>query len=216
MPGKVSNPTILTQTSLSLFRYRILLGSPKSLNLRNIVWHGFLPSSATEECFGRVHLSALLILVVSMSYKIGDKEVLHRPTVTFDSVRKIHRRLCPASQNVVSSLLHHSNSIKPFTATLQNALEFYSTGCYRNCLALLLIVWEASVRQLYVRVNDCPERMLTAESDEFYTTFETFMEEKFNSSSLNKLPAALGSQHMELMFDLLILPEGMVIDAFPT
>ena len=203
----MSNPTILRQASLTLFRYRILLGSPKSLNLRNIVWHGFLPSS-TDGCFGKVHLSALLILVVSMSYKIGGEEVLHRPTVTFDSVRKIHQRLCPPSQNVMSSLLHHSSSIKPFTATLQNALEFYSTGCYRNCLALLLIVWEASVRQLYVRVNDCPERMMTAESDEFYTTFETFMEEKFNRSTLNKLPAALGNQHMELIFDLLILPEG--------
>ena len=71
----------------------------------------------------------------------------------------------------------------------------------------MLPEWEFVARILFAIVNKCGERIQTAESDAFYTTFDVILSRQFNEQE-NKFPRAIGFDHMELLLDLLVLPEG--------
>ena len=62
---------------------------------------------------------------------------------------------------------------------------------------------------LFVEVNGCPARLLTAETSEFYTTLaEITAEELFDGREKNAAISKLGDSFVELLFDLFILPGG--------
>merc|ERR1719376_1790961 len=208
-----------------LFTARVLMGSPKSLNLRNIVWHGF----ASETEMGWPLLSVLAILIRSMSHEMTITRVPVRPYASFSSIAKIHSALFPNNGTPATikaemmRLVLDIGSIK--TATMvhrllskfgnlfRRAMDLHEAKKFRDCLALLLIFWESAMRCVYVTVNDCPQRMLTAESDEFYTTFDTFLAREIAGSlestiRINALPWTLGLEHAELLFEVLVLPGG--------
>ena len=49
--------------------------------------------------------------------------------------------------------------------------------------------------------------MQTAESDELYITFDEILSQTLGERE-NQFPKIIGNRHMELFFDLLVLPEG--------
>ena len=56
-------------------------------------------------------------------------------------------------------------------------------------------------------INDCPARLRTAETAEFYTTLAEITAEEFDGRE-NATISKLGDSFVELLFDLFILPGG--------
>ena len=186
---------------------RILMGTPQSLNIRNVVWHGF----ASE--FNANLLATLVVLVHSMSRHLrGQERVCHRPTVSFQPIRNMYNVLDPQNdfgelKSLRSDNAELNNMLTGFDRILGDVQAHYQAGEFRNSLVLLVLMWEPILRCRFVEWNDCAERLLTAESDEFYTTFDTFLKRDFGKER-NRLPERLGRDHAELLFDLLVLPRG--------
>ncbi|XP_077139390.1 endoplasmic reticulum membrane-associated RNA degradation protein isoform X4 [Ranitomeya variabilis] len=118
---------IFSQTVMDVLR--IFLGSPQSLNLRNLLWHGFMSP-----------------------HEISPK--------------------------------------------------------FADCAIFLLPQLETGLRLAFCTVNECPNRMLTAQSTSLYTTFDEILAKHLIDGSHNHLPGVLGDPAMEFLWDMLNHQEG--------
>jgi len=91
---------------------------------------------------------------------------------------------------------------------LQKIQSLYSSGDFGLCCILILPLLETVFRKIFVILNDCPERMLTAEAECLYTTFNEIFDEHLENGELNNVQKFLGEDLVLLMFDLLTFPEG--------
>ena len=84
----------------------------------------------------------------------------------------------------------------------------YSFCRYDECVMLLLPQLEHALRRVFAAANSCPERVLTAENNVLYTTFDEVLDHKMEEGSLNKLRYYVGEPYVTMLFDLLMYPEG--------
>ena len=75
---------------------------------------------------------------------------------------------------------------------LQTAICRFEMSDYLKCLTLLLSEMECLCRIVFSRVNSCPERLLTAEADTLYTTFDEMLSQKLPDGNANLFPEFLG------------------------
>ncbi|XP_041106662.1 endoplasmic reticulum membrane-associated RNA degradation protein-like isoform X4 [Polyodon spathula] len=79
---------------------------------------------------------------------------------------------------------------------------------YADCVILILPQLEASLRWVYTKANNCPDRLLTAESSTLYTTFDQILAKNTNNEEINRIPLMLGDRIMEILWDFLNNQEG--------
>ncbi|XP_065066528.1 endoplasmic reticulum membrane-associated RNA degradation protein-like isoform X2 [Rhopilema esculentum] len=79
---------------------------------------------------------------------------------------------------------------------------------FSDAVILFLPQLEHALRCLFVVVNQCPGRLLTAESDVLYTTFDEMLAKDIDEDKPNKLLTEIGRNLTEMLFDLLFFPEG--------
>uniref|UniRef100_A0A8C4QVW4 DUF4209 domain-containing protein n=1 Tax=Eptatretus burgeri TaxID=7764 RepID=A0A8C4QVW4_EPTBU len=205
--------TIFGSATMDLFR--VLLGTPQGLNLRNILWHGF----AAPQEIPRMYASLLLLMVASLGpslhefmQKMSLNSLAHRPSFVFSCLDEMHS--FPSLRDDACILEHFVelsetsdfvlDSMRPYWRA---ALLAYEKKRFGDCVILCLPQLETGLRKVYTRVNECPERLLTAESDVLYTTFDEILAEKVNNST-NLLAEELGESMMDILLDLLTYQEG--------
>uniref|UniRef100_K1RPB6 Transmembrane protein C6orf70-like protein n=1 Tax=Magallana gigas TaxID=29159 RepID=K1RPB6_MAGGI len=143
---------------------RALMGPPTSLNLRNVVWHGFPNIGEIPRRYG-----CFLYLTLPSLGKILDEKRKGIQT---------HRQLMKLSLNVentcdipdlipqiplVKELIEVTQPFHSRQALLQCSLELMAERRYSYAVALLLPQLEHILRLMFVSVNNCSERVLTAE-----------------------------------------------------
>eukprot|EP00096_Caligus_rogercresseyi_P007440 TRINITY_DN2529_c0_g1_i1.p1 TRINITY_DN2529_c0_g1~~TRINITY_DN2529_c0_g1_i1.p1 ORF type:complete len:527 (+),score=62.75 TRINITY_DN2529_c0_g1_i1:894-2474(+) len=174
-----------------------LMGSPESLNIRNLLWHGFLSH-------GDLH-PAYLSGVILLAHSIG---------LSLKSFPLRKRGFSPCLSRVE---LFKNDTELPFQVddddlSLRRILDLHKQGSYDLSLMLFLPYLESRLRRLYTEVNNCPARILTAESDRFYTTFDEILAAEMigNDESLdvNRLREHFGDPLLEFYHDIFILPDG--------
>ncbi|XP_048342801.1 endoplasmic reticulum membrane-associated RNA degradation protein isoform X3 [Sphaerodactylus townsendi] len=79
---------------------------------------------------------------------------------------------------------------------------------YVDCVMLLLSQLESGLRLLFTTVNNCPSRLITAETSFLYTTFDEMLAKQLSNEEINKLPLVLGESAMEFLWDFLNHQEG--------
>ncbi|KAL6074408.1 hypothetical protein QOT17_004135 [Balamuthia mandrillaris] len=79
---------------------------------------------------------------------------------------------------------------------------------HHRCLVLLLPQLEHGIRQVFVRVNNCPDRILTAEPATHYTTLDLLLSEKLEDGQPNLLCNEFGAPLMHALLDLFERAEG--------
>ena len=75
---------------------------------------------------------------------------------------------------------------------LKLALQRYQEGEEWRSLNILLPEWECFCRILFSNINSCPERLLTAEADTLYTTFDVMMSQHLPDQKQNQFPVVIG------------------------
>ncbi|XP_066282132.1 endoplasmic reticulum membrane-associated RNA degradation protein-like [Branchiostoma lanceolatum] len=188
----------------------ILIGPPSSLNLRNIAWHGFLSPGEVPDMF----VSFLLVVVTTLGMQAPFLyEVSHRNPLDLSPQLQQLQKVFPVLQvtdlPILRDVIHRTAFIQPSMVPYwEKALEKFSDQSYGHCLLLLLPQLEHGLRRVFAVVNNCPQRMLTAESSVLYTTFDEILSPTLQDGSTNHMSSELGDSYMEVLLDLLVHTEG--------
>ncbi|XP_064621815.1 endoplasmic reticulum membrane-associated RNA degradation protein-like isoform X2 [Lineus longissimus] len=189
----------------------IMIGPPISLNIRNVIWHGFAAPNEIPVEYGYF----LMMMTVSLgevlqSKGIRSSDIPHRPFLDF-SRAELLKGIFPEDLNLqaVRDIITSSDFIpKTMLPYLSLALEKYENKCYGECLVLVLPQLEHGLRCAFSLYNNCEERVMTAESTTLYTTFDEILSPNLPDGSQNKLLKHLGDQHIQMLYDILMYPEG--------
>lgn len=155
---------------IAMFLLRCLIGPPTGVNLRNVLWHGFADCKEVPCKFAVL----LLVVVASLGRMLQERHtsdvvLKHRPFVTFPQeplLCSTFRDLTAVDCGWLGEMFGgRSYFILPsMRSTWQAALQAFADKQYTVCLALLLPALEHSLRRVFACVNDCPERVITAEA----------------------------------------------------
>ncbi|XP_048342791.1 endoplasmic reticulum membrane-associated RNA degradation protein isoform X2 [Sphaerodactylus townsendi] len=203
--------TIFGQSVMDVLR--VFIGSPDGLNLRNILWHGF----ASPQEIPVKYSSMLLLLTVGLGQLLKNyllqtqSDLIHRPYVSLTNLKEMHvfpdlshELLSLAEELVVKSSIV-LKTMRPFWITV---LTLFRQHRYVDCVMLLLSQLESGLRLLFTTVNNCPSRLITAETSFLYTTFDEMLAKQLSNEEINKLPLVLGESAMEFLWDFLNHQEG--------
>ncbi|CAH1792841.1 unnamed protein product, partial [Owenia fusiformis] len=171
---------------------RVLLGPPISLNLRNVVWHGFAGPSDIHKRHGYM----LLMVTVTIGSILGEK-ALSIPHREYIDIKDSHYLAMPGIDKLdeitFKEVIRNSDFIPHIMKTNWfEAIAHFTARRYDNCVVLLVPLLEHSMRCVYASVNNCPERVLTAESAVHFTTFDEILSPVLQDGSINKLRECLG------------------------
>ncbi|UJR22525.1 hypothetical protein I4U23_025574 [Adineta vaga] len=191
---------------------QVLIGSPKSINLRNIYWHGFVQCHEISQKFTYL----LLYIILQIGPIVQGKLVPERQFISFE--RFINHTFlptdlcCPNADIAIQLIENHpliDNGYKPL---MKSSIDyFYNQNEYGLSMMLLLPIFEHLLRKLFVQVNNCPERLLTAESTTLFTTLDEILTCCLPDGQTNRLCDELGHGYMSLLADLITFPEGICL-----
>ncbi|NXF79215.1 EMARD protein, partial [Sclerurus mexicanus] len=194
---------------------RIFIGSPHGLNLRNVLWHGF----ASPQEIPAKYCAMLLFLTAGLgqllqTYLLQTKCILiHRPSVIFVNLEELD--VFPDLNNETLSIAEELVKLSSFVLKTMlpfwiSALTAFKQSRYADSVILLLPQLEAGLRLLFTTINKCPNRLLTAESSAFYTTFDEMLAKHLDNEEVNQLPVVLEEPAMasEFLWDFLNHQEG--------
>ncbi|CAF1652915.1 unnamed protein product, partial [Adineta ricciae] len=191
---------------------QLIIGSPKSINLRNIYWHGFVQYNEVSPKFSYL----LLYLLIQIGPIIDGKVVPDRPFISLERFAN-HTFLpadarCPNAETAIHLIENHPLIDSGFKPLLESSIDYiYSQNEYGLSMMLLLPIFEHVLRKLFVQVNNCPERLLTAESTTLFTTLDEILTCCLSDSEANCLCSELGHGYMGLLADLITYPEGVCL-----
>ncbi|NXK31753.1 EMARD protein, partial [Piprites chloris] len=200
---------------------RIFIGSPYGLNLRNVLWHGF----ASPQEVPAKYCAMLLFLTAGLgqllqTYLLQTKCILrHRPYVIFVSLEELDvfpgKYLAINLNNETLSIAEELVKLSSFVLKTMlpfwiAALTAFKQSRYADSVILLLPQLEVGLRLLFTTTNKCPNRLLTAESSAFYTTFDEMLAKHLDNEEVNQLPVVLEEPAMasEFLWDFLNHQEG--------
>ncbi|XP_067901579.1 endoplasmic reticulum membrane-associated RNA degradation protein-like isoform X2 [Heterodontus francisci] len=168
--------TVFGQSVMNVLR--VFLGSPRSLNLRNILWHGF----AAPPEIPPMYTSMLLLLTAGLGQIL--KGALpprnltflhHRPYFRLTQLEElavfpdINEEAIAVAEDFIGKSDFVLEIMLPYW---REALAAYKNHRFADCVILLLPQLEMGLRKFFTTVNNCPNRLLTAESTTLYTTFD--------------------------------------------
>ncbi|XP_042523678.1 endoplasmic reticulum membrane-associated RNA degradation protein isoform X4 [Dipodomys spectabilis] len=194
---------------------KVFIGSPHGLNLRNILWHGF----ASPQEIPPKYCSMLLLLMAGLGQLLKDflqqteVTLTHRPFVTLTNLEDLI--VFPGVTCEILSVLEEVMTKSTFILKImlpywEVALAKFRSHRFADCAILLLTQLEMGLRRVFAAVNQCPDRLLTAESRTLYTTFDEILAKHLRDGRVNQLPLFLGEPAMEeaVVRSLMQLAEG--------
>ncbi|XP_067557603.1 endoplasmic reticulum membrane-associated RNA degradation protein isoform X5 [Pseudorca crassidens] len=181
---------------------KVFVGSPRGLNLRNVLWHGF---AAPQEippkyCSMMILLTAGLGQLLKGYLQQTKFTLAHRPFITLRSLEDLI--VFPDVTYEVLSVLEEVMKKSTFILKImlpywEVALLNFKSHRFADCAILLLVQLETGLRKVFATVNKCPKRLLTAESTALYTTFDEILAKHLNDGKINQLPLFLGEPAMQ-------------------
>ncbi|XP_016068423.1 PREDICTED: endoplasmic reticulum membrane-associated RNA degradation protein isoform X3 [Miniopterus natalensis] len=191
----------------------VFIGSPRGLNLRNVLWHGFAAPQEVppQYCSMMVLLTAGLGQLLEAYLQQTGCTVACRPLITLTDSEDLV--VFPDVTHEVLSVLEEVMKKSSFILRImlpywEVALIKFKSHRFADCAMLLLTQLETGLRNLFATVNRCPKRRLTAESTALYTTFDEMLAKHLNDGEINQLPLFLGEPTMEFLWDFLNHQEG--------
>eukprot|EP00730_Choanoeca_flexa_P011313 TRINITY_DN244_c0_g1_i1.p1 TRINITY_DN244_c0_g1~~TRINITY_DN244_c0_g1_i1.p1 ORF type:complete len:572 (+),score=71.83 TRINITY_DN244_c0_g1_i1:114-1718(+) len=159
----------------------VLLGPPHSCNVRNLYWHGF----CSQGCFP---IAILTVLLDFLAAAIQNSRCTEIPLRNINSsCDAIARRLYTSSSCAVGDSAYSDNGW--------------------IALAAAVVEVEQELRRVFVHVNNCSERLLTAVEAEYFTTLDIILAPTFKDKP-NDLYQRLPLSILMLIFDAFTCPQG--------
>ncbi|KAG2373163.1 hypothetical protein C9374_012765 [Naegleria lovaniensis] len=172
-----------------VFIFKCFSGPLQGLNLRNVVWHGFLDASH----FPRSFASFLIVLIVTLAKKESVKNTLQSSNQmrrSFNAMMDIPQLSGnPCRSKISNFLLTDENSPKQVEHLIDSSyfiplrskkdwklsLSYYRQGNFYLSFVLLFPHLEHALRRLFAFSNQNFVRLFSAETDQVYTTFDEIL-----------------------------------------
>ncbi|XP_042523680.1 endoplasmic reticulum membrane-associated RNA degradation protein isoform X6 [Dipodomys spectabilis] len=159
----------------------------------------------------------LLLLMAGLGQLLKDflqqteVTLTHRPFVTLTNLEDLI--VFPGVTCEILSVLEEVMTKSTFILKImlpywEVALAKFRSHRFADCAILLLTQLEMGLRRVFAAVNQCPDRLLTAESRTLYTTFDEILAKHLRDGRVNQLPLFLGEPAMEFLWDFLNHQEG--------
>ncbi|XP_044733320.1 endoplasmic reticulum membrane-associated RNA degradation protein-like [Chrysoperla carnea] len=193
---------------------QILLGTPKSLNLRNLLWHGFPKNEELYPCY----VSTLVLLLNSFGYilfqnNISKEKIPSRPQMTnlkeFSHLLLTHNNL-PENLNIslIKKRLHENPYLDNQLKTFDEILAHYETKQNGRFILLFLPQFEHFMRKYFCDKNGMPDRVKSAESDAFYITLDDIFEFRLKNNDINEIYTEFEEDILVFYHDLFAFQDG--------
>ncbi len=209
------------------FIISVLVASPVMLNIRNIIWHGFLDARELDS----MYVDFIVLLYVSVCQVIQAKtdSFVLKPRIKYkvDEVEEERKVQLKRMTNRWEGIDHGTTFIQDCKSILSNsyfnipfrepiviaAIEQYEKAIQAKdeqisqyhllfCSNLLFPQFEHALRRLFVSINPCvPESELIAESEVLYTTFDAILH---NQITQFEQPNMLGEELGDTLTDALL------------
>ncbi|XP_023110385.2 endoplasmic reticulum membrane-associated RNA degradation protein isoform X2 [Felis catus] len=182
---------------------KVFLGSPRGLNLRNILWHGFASPHEVplKYCSMMTLLTAGLGQLLKSYLRQTKFALVHRPFRALPDLEDLAvfpdmtSEVLPVLEEVMKKSTFILKIMLPYW---EEALIRFKAHRFADCAVLLLPQLETGLRRVFAVVNKCPRRLLTAE----------ILAKHLSDGKLNQLPLFLGEPAMEFLWDFLNHQEG--------
>ncbi len=200
--------TLLSVTAMRLLR--VLIGPPISLNLRNVLWHGFPKPGEIPEQYAWVMFCLLPSLGKLLEENgLQPSEIPHRDFLSLSPFQSDHVIFSELDTADYSDLIERSELIPAeMKALWRLSVVRFESAQFGACASILLPQLEHVLRLLFAEQNGCAERVRTAETAEFFTTFDEMLVKVLPDGAENQLLRALTPGLLHLLLDLLHHPEG--------
>lgn len=186
----------------------ILVGSPKSLNIRNLLWHGF--GSAAENPENFVFVIFFTLLVISRFVHSHSLQIASRPFHVLQELKIISSHTQLTSSYQPEEFFKIMKTVQVKSAEIFQAVQFAQAKHYGLACMLLLTSFEHIMRIAFCVFNECPSRIMTAVNSEYFTTLDVVFEESFGDiHKPNRLYEALPARLRTALNDLLYYPHGL-------
>ena len=189
----------------------ILIYTPQSLNLRNLLWHGFWqPNELNED-----YIFLLIAIITSINFEISKKTITalkQRLKINLDEFSKRNLQNSQILENFSSSFKEECLFIIKNSKLIHNKeiwlKAFYETVETFDIIILLLPQIEHLLRKLYSLHNPSSHCQI-AKMDEYYLTIDDlFMFEDQTNSTKNKLIDNLDPQLILFVKELFMYEDG--------
>ncbi|XP_065364668.1 endoplasmic reticulum membrane-associated RNA degradation protein-like [Calliphora vicina] len=192
---------------------KILMGSPNSINLRNIAWHGFPKPMEIPNYFTNV----LLITIHSLGCILEAKNIKLKERLqitTFNDhiqiIENVYKFKPIDFEFIEQKVQNVNNDFKPYWEQL---LFYYKSQKYKEFIILILPQIELLLRLHYGQVNNFD---ISAKLDEYYITMDTIFETQVSNGdkilvTSNKLLDFENSMFegcFHMLYDIFISPNG--------
>eukprot|EP00741_Cyanophora_paradoxa_P022313 tig00021441_g21542.t1 len=163
----------------AIFALRCFVGPPTGLNLRNIVWHGFLSSSELDATFSSLLFVVFFTVISAVSAgPRGPRPAFARTPASFEPhAAALRREGLPPLPLPSPTRLRRLVSNSLFVlggreSDLLAALEDFRAGRSLQSIVRLLPLLEMCLRRIFVAENGLPLGAMWAESCALYTTLD--------------------------------------------
>lgn len=188
-----------------IYLLRLLLGTPNGINLRNLVWHGFL----SDEDLSPIYNNFLLLIMTSIGKVLLERNsaLKHRSCsldaqmlvteMGLENFNELQLKNCLMNHPQISNL-----QLRDWTQTL----KYYKKDQFFFCVSHALIQLEMYLRRLYGQLY---RRDWRAKLDEYYIIMDTVFEE-YNSitQDRNRMYDYFPNSLLELVYDLFSAMNG--------
>ncbi|CAG8503644.1 13385_t:CDS:2 [Funneliformis mosseae] len=220
-----------------IFFLRCIIGPPSSMNLRNVLWHGFINPHEFLPIPAKWYCSLMLTITMNVCNKVRHKGVIvllkKRDGVSLDGYYYLTQHVDKTDDK------HAYDSIKEdFDQLYERVINFFVISqshstwlrAFHNLsndqvllsFILVLPLLEHCLRRIYVCVNKDVQshRMGTVEVGEYFLTLDIILEEKVarafcgieevkkDEEQMNEIYSEFGGDVMDLLLDLFVHAGG--------
>lgn len=188
------------------------MGSPNSINLRNIVWHGFPQPLEIPQYYVNVLLVTIHTLgsiIDAKNFQLTERSQILAYRSDLEVLQIDLKSNVFDLENIRQKIKQFDNDYKSYWLKL---LNYYETGKHIQFIILILTQIELLLRLHYGHVNNFD---ISAKLDEYYITIDTIFEtnatNNADSSLSNKLLDFKNSSFegcFHLLYDIFISPNG--------
>jgi hypothetical protein len=190
---------------------RAFLVHPWGINLRNLIWHGFV--AATE--LPRPYVALTLLFIASLSERVESIEGFQKqklPPLRCGNLYRSDKTIDVGADQFNKLLVGNPMCPRGYEIHLQSA---HSRMCQSQpkeaqleALALVCVTLEHALRCAYCALNQLPQLLLSADSTVLYTTLDCFVAPTLPDGQHNRLLDYLGVTIIVALLDLFHLPRG--------
>ncbi len=184
------------------------MGSPRSLNLRNLAWHGFINPGQLAT---NLYLSIMMFTCAIIGQHLTEHSSIHpedialRTWTTLPELPIWAPDLRVGNEAVFTEAVFKAETLH-FTrkSVLLRAFQHHRNEQYGRSCILLLPELEHQLRLIFCAVKDCPARIATAEAAIHYTTLDIIL----SKEEAPFMKTFLGNSIYSALLDLLVEPAG--------